>query len=63
MPDPQTLFNTPLRHFRGHDYKLNKGHVKTEVTRNFSTSRVITPWNNLSQDIVGAKVELPSGID
>ena len=32
---------------------LHKGHVKTGVKRNFFTSRVITPWNNLSQDIVG----------
>ena len=53
MPDPQTLFNMPLRHLRGHDYKLHNRHVKTEVKRNFFTSRVITPWNNLSQDIVG----------
>ena len=52
--NPQILFDTPLKHLRGHNYKLHKGHVRTEVTRNFFTSRVITPWNNLSQDIVGA---------
>ena len=60
--NPQTLFDTPLRHLRGHNYKLHKGHVKTEVKRNFFTSRVITPWNNLNQDIVGA-TSGPSGID
>ena len=51
--NPQAHFDTPLRHLRGHDYKLHKGHVKTEVKRNFFTSRVITAWNNLSQNIVG----------
>lgn len=56
--NPQTLFSAPpIRTLRGHEYKLHKGSVKTDIKKFFFTSRVITPWNNLSQDIVAA----PSG--
>ena len=44
--NPQTLFDTPLRHLRGHGYKLHKGHVKTEVKRNLEQPEPRHHWSH-----------------
>ena len=46
-----------LKELRGHVYELCKLSLKTDVKKFFFTSKVITPWNNLSRDIIAA----PSG--
>ena len=50
-----SLFEIPIRiQLRGHDYKLHKSHVRTEIEKNFFSNRVITPWNNLPANIAEA---------
>ena len=39
---------------RGHDYKLKKERSRLELRKNFFTQRVVTPWNQLPADVVGA---------
>ncbi|MCP3851727.1 MAG: hypothetical protein GY694_16045, partial [Gammaproteobacteria bacterium] len=39
---------------RGHNFKLNKVHTKTNMRMHSFTNRVINAWNNLPQDTVNA---------
>lgn len=55
--DPDTFFHIPLRDLRGHQYKLHKVNVNTDVRKYFFTNRVINPWNSLDDSVVTA----PSG--
>ena len=55
--DPEEFFCRPLRELRGHQFKLHKVNVNTDVRKYFFTNRVVDPWNSLDNSIVTA----PSG--
>ena len=39
---------------RGNSFKLETIRSRLEIRRNFFTRRVVTKWNNLSEEVVGA---------
>lgn len=55
--DLEEFFCRPLRELRGHQFKLHKVNVNTDVRKYFFTNRVVDPWNSLDNSIVTA----PSG--
>jgi hypothetical protein len=44
---PATSYN-----LRGHQEKLFKPQARTQIRANFFSNRVITPWNNLPEDVI-----------
>jgi hypothetical protein len=50
---PKLLFHNG-RETRGHCLKLSKPRHLTNIRANFFTNRVITPWNNLPEEVVTA---------
>ena len=52
--DPDCLFQKPNRNLRGHDYKIHKVSVNTEIRKNFFTNRVVDKWNKLPAETVAA---------
>ena len=40
---------------RGHDMKLYKTNVRTEMSKNFFTNRVVNKWNDLGQNVIESK--------
>ena len=50
------FFILPVKEgLRGHKYKIQKRSVNNTVFSNFFCNRVVTPWNNLKDEIVAAK--------
>ena len=43
------------RSTRGHSLKLELKRSNCEIRKNFFTNRIITPWNNLSQNIIDSE--------
>ena len=56
-PEPASkYFILPVKEgLRGHKYKIQKKSVNNTVFSNFFCNRVVTPWNNLKEEIVTAK--------
>lgn len=53
--DSEKFFNiSSTTQTRGHDMKILKTHVKTDVRKYFFSNRVVDPWNDLPQSIVSA---------
>ena len=43
---------------RGHNFKLSMQRSVSEIRRNFFTSRVVVPWNNLPSYVVHSENEI-----
>ena len=55
--NPDSLFIRPNRDLRGHEFKLHRETVNTDIRKNFFTNRVIDKWNNLPAETVAAPRE------
>ena len=51
----ENLFEKPHRQLRGHSWKLFKNPVRTEVSKNFFTHRIVDLWNDLPEEIVNVE--------
>jgi len=47
-------FSHNIHQTRGHSFKLHKYYSRTDIWKNFFTRRVINPWNNLPNEVIGA---------
>ena len=52
--DYNRFFQLNENHTRGHALKLKEKSCKKEIRKNFFSSRVISPWNALSEQVVTA---------
>jgi hypothetical protein len=50
-----TFFEMNIRGLRGHSQKLKVQYARTEIRRNFFSNRVVSSWNNLSEETVASK--------
>ena len=47
-------FSANTHQTRGHAFKIFKNYCRTDVRKNFFTTRVITPWNDLPKEVITA---------
>ena len=52
--NPDSLFQRPTRELRGHQLKLHKVQVNSNVPKNIFAHRVVDSWNILSDKTVSA---------
>ena len=53
---PDDLFCiSPLKHTRGHCFKIHHPHIKTDIRRRFFSVRIIDVWNSLPDHVVSAR--------
>src|SRR5271170_3803362 len=51
----RVIFETSLKtRTRGHDKKLQKYRMNLEVRKNYFTSRAISGWNGLGQEVISS---------
>ena len=52
---PGTLTKAKESGTRGHDMKIYKPNVRTEMRKNFFTNRVVNKWNDLGRNVIESK--------
>ena len=52
--NPDNLFHRPNRDLRGHEHKLHRVTVNTDIRKNFYSNRVVDKWNRLPSKLVSA---------